>query len=106
MNRSIDQTTADYYSYLCDYFQDAARSFCEHSLAKDLAPWGDVWKSDAVYKHLILIAMELAKEFPTQEKMDDEGNYIEPEDLTDQVNDFVDARLQKIPWVSISAEVM
>ena len=31
---------------------------------------------------------------------------VEFEDLTDQVNDFVDARLQAMPWVSISAEVM
>jgi hypothetical protein len=106
MNRSTEQTTADYYSYLCDNFQDAAQAFFNHSLAKHLAPWADVWKSEAVRIHLLVIAMELAKEFPTQEKMDDEGNYIEPKDLTDQVNDFVDCQLQAMPWVSIAAEAM
>lgn len=91
MNRSIDQTTADLFYFLCDNFQDAARSFCEHSLAKDLAPWGDVWKSDSVRNHLLVIAMDIVREDPMDE---------------DQMNDFVDARLQAMPWVSISAEVL
>lgn len=90
MNRSTEQTAADYYYFLHDNFEDAARSFCQRSLAKDLAPWADVWWSDAVRNHLIEISMELAKG-PVLDK--------------DQMNDFVDARLQKIPWVSIAAEV-
>jgi hypothetical protein len=89
--RSIDQTTADYYSFLHDNFEDAARAFCEHSLAKDLADWADVWKSDAVRNHLLVIAMDIARE----DAMDE-----------DQMNDFVDARLKALPWVSISAEVL
>ena len=106
MTRSIDQTTADYFFFIKDNFGAAASQFCAMSLAKDLAPWADVWGSDAVRAHLIGIAMDLAKEFPAQEKMDDEGNYIEPKDLTYQINEFVDARLKAMPWVSISAEVM
>jgi hypothetical protein len=91
MTRSIEQTTADYFFFIKDYFSDAAQQFCAMSLAKDLAPWADVWQSDAVRAHLIGIAMDLAKEPLLDE---------------DALNDFGDARLKAMPWVSISAEVL
>lgn len=90
MNRSIEQTTADLYFFLRDYFGDAAMQFCEATGAKGIAPWADVWRSDAVRNHLIMIATDITRE----DVMDE-----------DQMNDFVDARLKALPWVEIAVSV-
>lgn len=99
------QTTANYFTFLRDSFESAAQDFCSWTDAKDLAPWGKIWNSDTLRAHLFVIAEELADVYPPQAKIDDEGNYIEPKDLTDQINDLVDSRLKALPWVSIAASV-
>jgi hypothetical protein len=92
MTRSNDQAVADFFFFIKDNFADAAHFFCEQTLAKDIAPWAEIWKSDALRGHLLEIAMDLA----SLDRVLDE----------DEMNDRVDAQLKVIPWVSISAEVL
>ena len=80
----MDQKTADLYFFLRDHFEDAAQAFCEHS--GGLAPWADVWESKLVESHLLEIARDIAHKGAMDE---------------DAMNNFVDARLKALPWVSI-----
>ena len=83
------QTDANNFQFLRDYFESAALHFCE-AVAKGIAPWADVWDSKALDRALLEIAADISRE----DAMDE-----------DAMNNFVDARLQKIPWVEIAVSV-
>jgi hypothetical protein len=83
------QYAADYFYFLRDHFESAALHFCE-AVAKGIAPWADVWDSKALDRALLEIAADISRE----DAMDE-----------DAMNNFVDARLQKIPWVEIAVSV-
>ena len=79
------QTDDNNFQFLRDYFEDAARFYCE-DVAKGIAPWADVWDSKALDRALLEIAADISRE----DAMDE-----------DAMNNFVDARLKALPWVEI-----
>ena len=83
------QTDANNFQFLRDYFEDAARFYCE-DVAKGIAPWADVWDSKALHRALLEIAADISRE----DAMDE-----------DAMNNFVDARLKALPWVEIAVSV-